>query len=76
MAHTNDMLLWQKVFQVAKKLGGPEDMVFVNFITGNRKYKTTEHAENIQNRWDARCQKRKIARDVPSFGVHKDAKKI
>lgn len=22
MTHTNDMLLWQKVFQVAKKLGG------------------------------------------------------
>ena len=70
-------MLWQKVFQVARDFGRPEDMVFVNFITGNtKKHKSKERTENIQNRWNARREKRKIARDVSSLGVKKHPKKL
>lgn len=68
-------ILWEKLFKVAKNFGRPEDMLVVNFMAG-KKYKSKEHAENIQNRWNARRQKRNLTRDVSSLGVHKGAKKI
>lgn len=69
-----DNVLWQKVFQIAKNLGGPKDLVLVDFLVG--KNNSTDRAENIQQRWDARRQKRKIAHGVSSLGVSKGTKKI
>ena len=69
-----DNVLWQKVFQIAKNLGEPEDLVLVDFLVG--KNNSTERSQRVQQRWDARRQKRKIAHDISSLGVSKSSKKI
>lgn len=67
-----DNTLWGKVLYMAQNFGSEDDMRIVDFLTGKdpRKILKTPHQRlDIQDRWNARQQKRNLARVVSLCGV-------
>lgn len=64
--------LWEKLFHIARNFGTAEDMRVIDLLTGKdprKNPKSRTQMMDIQERWNARQQKRKLTRVLSSFGV-------
>lgn len=67
-----DNTLWEKVLYMAQNFGTEDDMRIVDFLTGKdpcKILKTPRQKLDIQDRWNARQQKRNLTRVVSLSGV-------
>lgn len=65
-------ILWQKLFEMARNLGDSRDLEVLEVLTGKgprKKYKSKKKIVDIQERWNARRQKRTLSRIVSSESV-------
>ncbi len=67
-----DNTLWGKLFHIARNFGDQKDLDVVNFLTGKgpyKKHKSKNRVIEIQERWNARQQKRTLSRILSSKSV-------
>lgn len=67
-----DNTLWGKLFHIARNFGTAEDMRVIDLLTGKdqrKNPKSRPQMMDIQERWNARQQKRKLTHVLSSFGV-------